>query len=516
MWLGSWAGCTDPPVDIEWSSGMVKILGVFAGSGNVEEANWRPRITAVENVLNSWRQRSLSYGGRALVINALVLSRVWYVVSLIHVPRWVGVELNSLVFKFFWAGKRDLVARRVVVQPRSLGGFAVVDFFSKVSALHVQWVRRFLVSPSLWVSFMVFWFSSVLGSPPHAVFAAPGAFALGGLPHSIVHLSHPGLRVRDPFGLPVLASALVFSLARLNRCLVNLLIGFFSLSWLFLPTAWRSFFLFLVLFIGLPLGVSFSFLISTVPLLTFPGRLPMGFSILPNVCPLLVTIFLCLAFVLLPVSLCSICSLTVRSPSAFCLGFSRFSFVRHRCLLPSWFVMSCLVSLATSCVSSLVSLCTFSTFVSFVFGGPVMTSASAMSVRLLLMSWIVSRLVSASISRCSSVAFPPIVAAVFSSVSGVLVVILLQSSMAASSFIFSLLFGIPVLCAGLVGRLVTLGSAEDTFVCFYLCCCVFLLCLIDVSACLCVSCSSCLAYLSHWFGAGFDSTVKLTSWCSPV
>ena len=65
----------------------------------------------------------------------------------------------------------------------------------------------------------------------------------------------------------------------------------------------------------------------------------------------------------------------------------------------------------------------------------------------------------ASISRCSSVAFPPIVAAVSSSVSGVPVVILRQSSMAVSSFIFSLLFGIPVLCAGLVGRLVTLGSA---------------------------------------------------------
>ena len=101
LWLGSWAGRTDPPVDIEWSSEFVKILGVFVGPGDVDEANWRPRITAVENVLNSWRQRSLSYGGRALVINALVLSRVWYVASLIHVPRWVGVELNSLVFFVF-------------------------------------------------------------------------------------------------------------------------------------------------------------------------------------------------------------------------------------------------------------------------------------------------------------------------------------------------------------------------------------------------------------------------------
>ena len=65
----------------------VKVLGVFLGPGNLEEDYWRPHITAVENALNSWRQRSFSYKGKALVINALTLSRVWYVASLIHVPR---------------------------------------------------------------------------------------------------------------------------------------------------------------------------------------------------------------------------------------------------------------------------------------------------------------------------------------------------------------------------------------------------------------------------------------------
>ena len=101
LWLGSWNGCADLPVDISWSSVKVKVLGVFLGPGNLEKENWRPRITAVENALNSWRQRSLSYRGRALVINALALSHVWYVASLIYVPRWVGAELNTLIFRFF-------------------------------------------------------------------------------------------------------------------------------------------------------------------------------------------------------------------------------------------------------------------------------------------------------------------------------------------------------------------------------------------------------------------------------
>ena len=102
--------------------------------------------------------------------------------SLIYVPRWVSAELNTLIFKFFWGGRRDLVARRVVVQPFCLGGFSVVDFQSKVSALHVQWVRRFVSSPSSWVSFMVFWFSSVLAAPPHTVFSSPNVFAVDFFP----------------------------------------------------------------------------------------------------------------------------------------------------------------------------------------------------------------------------------------------------------------------------------------------------------------------------------------------
>lgn len=80
-------GRTDSPVNTSWSSAKVKVLRIFLGPDNLEEESWRPRITAVENALNSWRQRSLSYRGKALVISALALSRVWYVAPLIYVPR---------------------------------------------------------------------------------------------------------------------------------------------------------------------------------------------------------------------------------------------------------------------------------------------------------------------------------------------------------------------------------------------------------------------------------------------
>ena len=76
-----WVGRLNPPVALDWSPSKLKILGIYVGFSNLDEDNWGPRVCAVEKTLPSWRQRNLSFRGKALVINALALSRIWYVVS---------------------------------------------------------------------------------------------------------------------------------------------------------------------------------------------------------------------------------------------------------------------------------------------------------------------------------------------------------------------------------------------------------------------------------------------------
>ena len=165
-----------PLVPLDWSSSKLKVLSVFIGVGDLEADNWRPRIDAVERVLNSWRSRSLSFCGKALVVNALALSRVWYVASLVHMPPWALKELSSLAFSFFWSGKCELVSHSVVVQPSLFGGFSVVDVKLKVWALLDQWVRRFASSSSGWVSFMSFWFNFHFGASPLDVLSRPFSY----------------------------------------------------------------------------------------------------------------------------------------------------------------------------------------------------------------------------------------------------------------------------------------------------------------------------------------------------
>lgn len=182
LWLGSWCGRSDPPVALDWSSTKVKILGVFLGLGNRQEDHWHPRIDAVDRVLKSWRSRVLSFRGKSLVINALALSRVWYVASLIHMPAWVLKELTSLAFSFFWSGKHELDSCSTVVQCSLFGGFSVVDIKLKVVSLLGQWVKRLAKSPSGWVVFMSYWFKCKFDASPLEVLSDPYSYYSGFLP----------------------------------------------------------------------------------------------------------------------------------------------------------------------------------------------------------------------------------------------------------------------------------------------------------------------------------------------
>ena len=133
-WAGGVAVLT-PPSPLTGQHQASKSSASSSALGILDEENWRPRTNAVSRVLQSWRSRFLPFTGKALVVNALALSRVWYVASLVHMAAWVEKELSLSVFSFFWSGKRELVARSSVSQPHLFGDFSVVNVKYKAWAL---------------------------------------------------------------------------------------------------------------------------------------------------------------------------------------------------------------------------------------------------------------------------------------------------------------------------------------------------------------------------------------------
>ena len=64
LWNGSYAGRTSGPVNITWVADKLKILGVYLGNANLEQANWADRVTKLETRLNLWRTRAFVFKGQ--------------------------------------------------------------------------------------------------------------------------------------------------------------------------------------------------------------------------------------------------------------------------------------------------------------------------------------------------------------------------------------------------------------------------------------------------------------------
>ena len=114
LWLDGWSARGDPPVALQWSSARVKVLGVSIGPPGLEEPKTGAKNNCRQNCSNAWGLRKLSFLGRAVVSNALALSRIWYVASLLPMPNWVLGELNRPIFSFVLGGN-DLVAWAVLI-----------------------------------------------------------------------------------------------------------------------------------------------------------------------------------------------------------------------------------------------------------------------------------------------------------------------------------------------------------------------------------------------------------------
>ena len=67
--------------------------------------------------------RELSYKGKALVINGLLTSNLWYNVMSLLVPSWAIAQIEASIYKFFWNYQHHLVNKDILALPVQHGGF---------------------------------------------------------------------------------------------------------------------------------------------------------------------------------------------------------------------------------------------------------------------------------------------------------------------------------------------------------------------------------------------------------
>ena len=145
--VGSWASRSNLPIALDWSSSSITVMGTTLSNVADDSSCWTPPLDQLRLTLADWQQRHLSYHGRALVVNSLGLSPLWYLASFRTMPVLVVTAINACVFSFLWHNKWEKIARSSLTQRVGQGGLNVVDVGHKVSSLHVMWVRRLLADP---------------------------------------------------------------------------------------------------------------------------------------------------------------------------------------------------------------------------------------------------------------------------------------------------------------------------------------------------------------------------------
>ena len=159
LWIGSQAGRTSGPVNITWVADKLKILGVYLGNSNLDQANWADRVKKLETRLNLWRSRTLSLKGKAMIINTLGASGLWYTATVVNMPDWVHTRVSKAIWNFLWNGKTELVKRDTCRLPWQHGGLSVVNPLEKSRALKLRWVPPVgdVSCEKKWVFFARYW-----------------------------------------------------------------------------------------------------------------------------------------------------------------------------------------------------------------------------------------------------------------------------------------------------------------------------------------------------------------------
>ena len=79
--------------------------------------------------------RNFTLFQKAQIINAIILSKVWYTAHTFPLPKKYSKLINKELFPFLWNSKYNPVQRDVIYQSRSSGGLGLFNVFHKAQSI---------------------------------------------------------------------------------------------------------------------------------------------------------------------------------------------------------------------------------------------------------------------------------------------------------------------------------------------------------------------------------------------
>ncbi|XP_059289891.1 uncharacterized protein LOC132043417 [Lycium ferocissimum] len=114
-------------------------------------------IKRVNDRLQNWKGKLLSFGGKAVLINSVLQSMPMYLLSAMAPTTYTLNELHKIFARFYWSNKYGNGRQSVgfeSVRSKSEGGLGFRSLFDVSKALFTKLWWRFRTSGTLWSTFM--------------------------------------------------------------------------------------------------------------------------------------------------------------------------------------------------------------------------------------------------------------------------------------------------------------------------------------------------------------------------
>ena len=137
-----------PNIKVEISS--ITILGItFAHAINTAiDISWSNILTKIKQTICMLSSRYFTIFQRATLINAIVLSKVWYTAHTDPLPNKYSKLISKEIFEFLWKSKYNPIKRDIVYQSKCNGGLGVLNVFYKAQSILIStFLKQFLESP---------------------------------------------------------------------------------------------------------------------------------------------------------------------------------------------------------------------------------------------------------------------------------------------------------------------------------------------------------------------------------
>lgn len=123
----------------------IKILGVLMGRDEKKEDDtmWEEVLGGIEKRLKFWKNRTLTLKGKVLVLNVLMVSKLWYILYVSAMPMWAEKRLKKCFLDFLWEGKPAKIAHATLIGEVDKGGLGLMDVEQRKNSLRVKIIKKY-------------------------------------------------------------------------------------------------------------------------------------------------------------------------------------------------------------------------------------------------------------------------------------------------------------------------------------------------------------------------------------